>query len=127
VNFGEVIKKMVVIRLSRGGTNKRPFYTLVAADSRKARDGRYIEQLGYFNPIASGKDQRLKLDKARVDYWVGCGAKLSDRVADLLREMSNPQIIDKRKVKKDTLKTRKKEKTKAEAAVSESSEEKVAE
>ena len=62
---------MVVIRLSRGGTKKRPFYHVVVADSRRARDSRFIEQLGYFNPIAVGGEKRLKLDLEKVTAWIG--------------------------------------------------------
>lgn len=75
---------MVTIRLSRGGTNKRPFYHIVATDHRNRRDGRYLERLGFFNPIASGHDATLQVDLGRVDYWVSKGAQLSDRVAALL-------------------------------------------
>ena len=75
---------MVIIRLSRGGTTKRPFYHIVATDRRNRRDGRYLERLGFFNPIASGPDPKIQVDIGRVDYWVGCGALLSDRVAALL-------------------------------------------
>ncbi len=75
---------MVTIRLSRGGTTKRPFYHIVATDHRNRRDGRYLERLGFFNPIASGKDASFQVDRARVDYWVGKGAQLSSRVSDLL-------------------------------------------
>lgn len=77
---------MVTIRLSRGGTTKRPFYHIVATDHRSRRDGRYLERLGFFNPIASGKDARLQIDHGRVDYWVSQGAQLSARVAGLLDE-----------------------------------------
>lgn len=77
---------MVTIRLSRGGAKKRPFYHVVVTDSRNRRDGRYIERLGYFNPIATGEEPRLSIDTARAEYWVGQGAKASDRVAKLLRE-----------------------------------------
>lgn len=76
---------MVVIRLSRTGAKKRPFYHIVVADKRRARDGRFIENLGYFNPIASGKDVRLSLDLARVDHWVSQGAQPSDRVQSLIK------------------------------------------
>jgi small subunit ribosomal protein S16 len=75
---------MVTIRLSRGGTNKRPFYHIVATDHRNRRDGRYLERLGFFNPIAAGHDATLQVDLGRVDYWVSKGAQLSDRVAALL-------------------------------------------
>lgn len=75
---------MVTIRLSRGGTKKRPFYHIVATDHRNRRDGRYLERLGFFNPIASGNDAGLKIDLGRVDYWVSQGAQPSARVAALL-------------------------------------------
>jgi small subunit ribosomal protein S16 len=75
---------MVIIRLSRGGTTKRPFYHIVATDHRSRRDGRYLERLGFFNPIAAGGEARLRVDLARVDHWIGNGAQVSDRVAELL-------------------------------------------
>ena len=77
---------MVTIRLSRGGAKKRPFYHIVVTDSRNRRDGRYIERLGYFNPIATGQDVRLNIDAARFDYWLKQGAKSSERVTKLVRE-----------------------------------------
>ena len=77
---------MVTIRLARGGSKKKPFYQVVVTDSRNRRDGRYIERVGFFNPVASGTAERLRLDKARVDHWVGQGAQLSDRVASLVKE-----------------------------------------
>ena len=77
---------MVVIRLSRGGAKKRPFYTIVVADKREARDGRCIERLGYFNPIAAGKEVRLHLNKERAQYWISQGAQPSDRVQKLLND-----------------------------------------
>lgn len=104
---------MVVIRLSRGGSNKRPFYKVVATDSRSPRDGRYIEQLGYFNPVAVGGAQRLELKKERVDYWIGQGAQPSDRVKSLLKELEKPEILEKRKAKKDARKAKKKAEAKA--------------
>ena len=76
---------MVSIRLSRGGAKKRPFYHIVVTDQRNRRDGRYIERLGYFNPIAAdGKDQ-IRVDLPRVDYWISQGAQASDRVSGLLK------------------------------------------
>jgi small subunit ribosomal protein S16 len=75
---------MVTIRLSRGGTTKRPFYHVVATDHRNRRDGRYLERLGFFNPIAAGKETDLKLDLPRIEYWLSQGARLSPRVAALL-------------------------------------------
>lgn len=76
---------MVTIRLTRGGAKKRPFYHIVVTDSRNRRDGRYIERLGFFNPVAKGKEQRLSIDLERVDYWIGKGAQTSDRVAQLVK------------------------------------------
>lgn len=76
---------MVSIRLSRAGAKKRPFYHLVVTDSRNRRDGRYLERLGYFNPVARGQEQKLRIDLERVDYWISQGAKPSSRVASLLR------------------------------------------
>lgn len=77
---------MVTIRLARGGSKKKPFYQVVVTDSRNRRDGRYIERVGFFNPVASGAAERLRLDGERVEHWIGQGAQLSDRVAGLLRE-----------------------------------------
>jgi small subunit ribosomal protein S16 len=77
---------MVTIRLSRGGAKKRPFYHVVVTDSRNARDGRFIERLGYYNPIATGQEKRLVLDGERAAYWVGRGAQPSDRVAALIKQ-----------------------------------------
>ena len=77
---------MVTIRLARGGAKKRPFYHIVVTDSRNRRDGRYIERLGYFNPVASGQDKPLEINTERVDYWLGKGAKASERVTKLVRE-----------------------------------------
>ena len=77
---------MVKIRLARGGAKKRPFYQVVVSDSRSAQGGRFIERIGFFNPIAVGGEQRLRLDLARIDYWREQGAQLSDRVEDLVRE-----------------------------------------
>lgn len=76
---------MVTIRLARGGAKKRPFYHIVVADQRNKRDGRYIERLGYFNPIAADSKDELRVDLPRVDYWVGQGAQPSDRVSKLLK------------------------------------------
>lgn len=76
---------MVVIRLARGGAKKRPFYHIVVADKRRARDSRFIERLGYFNPIASGNDIRVTLDMARAEHWISQGAQPSDRVKHLIK------------------------------------------
>ena len=77
---------MVTIRLSRSGAKKKPFFHITVTDSRKPRDGRFIERIGYFNPIAKGKELRLKVDHERIDYWLGVGASLSDKVALLVKQ-----------------------------------------
>jgi small subunit ribosomal protein S16 len=77
---------MVTIRMSRGGAKKRPFYHIVVTDSRNRRDGRYIERIGFFNPLATGGEERLRIDSARADHWKGQGAQVSERVARLLKE-----------------------------------------
>lgn len=77
---------MVTIRLARSGAKKRPFYHIVVADSRSKRDGRYIERVGFFNPIAKGGEERLRLNQERIQHWMGHGAQTSDRVASLIRE-----------------------------------------
>lgn len=76
---------MVTIRMARGGAKKRPFYNIVVTDSRNRRDGSFIERLGFFNPVASGNEERLRINRERVDYWVSKGAQASDRVASLLK------------------------------------------
>jgi small subunit ribosomal protein S16 len=77
---------MVTIRLARGGSKKRPFYHIHVTDSRRARDGRYIERIGFFNPVARGQEERLRVDVERVQHWVGQGAGLSERVSNLVKE-----------------------------------------
>ncbi len=77
---------MVTIRLARGGAKKRPFYQIVVADHRRAATGKYIERVGFFNPIAKGGEKRLQLDQERVEYWLGVGAQPSDRVKSLIVE-----------------------------------------
>ena len=76
---------MVSIRLSRAGAKKRPFYHLVVTDSRNCRDGRYIERLGFFNPVGKESTENLRIDVERVDHWIGLGAQPSDRVKSLLK------------------------------------------
>lgn len=83
---------MVRIRLTRGGAKRRPFYHIVATDRRNRRDGRYIERLGFFNPIAAGGETKLKIDLDRVQYWLSQGAKPSDRVATLIKEFSAAEV-----------------------------------
>jgi small subunit ribosomal protein S16 len=77
---------MVTIRMSRSGAKKRPFYHIVVTDSRNRRDGRYIERIGFFNPVATGGEVRLRIDAERAEHWASQGALVSDRVAHLLKE-----------------------------------------
>lgn len=77
---------MLAIRLSRGGSKKRPFYHVVATDSRNARDGHFIERLGFFNPIARGQEEELRLNIERIEYWQSKGGQVSDRVKSLMKQ-----------------------------------------
>ena len=79
---------MVTIRLSRGGAKKRPFYHITVADSRRARDGRFIERIGFFNPLAKGQEERLRLDLERMAFWQSQGAQVSPRVSSLAKDAS---------------------------------------
>jgi small subunit ribosomal protein S16 len=85
---------MVVIRLSRSGAKKRPFYRLVVADKRNARDGRCIERIGYFNPMAAGKETRLFVEIERARYWISQGAQPSDRVSKLLKDFEKVAVTE---------------------------------
>lgn len=76
---------MVVIRLARGGAKKRPFYQVVVTDSRNARDGRFIERVGFFNPVAKGSAESVRLDADRYNYWLSQGAQPSERVAQIAK------------------------------------------
>lgn len=77
---------MVTIRLARGGANKRPFYSIIVSDKRRAPTGDCIERIGFFNPVAGAKEEKLRIDMERVNYWLSKGAKASDRVAALIKE-----------------------------------------
>lgn len=77
---------MVTIRMARGGAKRRPFYNIVVTDSRSRRDGRFIERVGFFNPVAKGNEERLRLDRERIEHWISQGAQTSDRVASLLKQ-----------------------------------------
>lgn len=77
---------MVTIRLARGGANKRPYYRIIVADRRRALNGNNIERIGFYNPLASAKEQKLHVDMARVEFWLGKGAKPTERVAQLLKQ-----------------------------------------
>ena len=93
---------MLTIRLARSGAKKRPFFHVSVADSRMPRDGRFVERVGYYNPIASGQEVRLELDLERIDYWIGQGAQPSDRVLNLLKQnKETPEQTEKRLATKD--------------------------
>lgn len=77
---------MVVIRLARGGAKKRPFYHVVVADKRRARDSKYLERVGYFNPLATKSEVKLLLERERVAHWISKGAQLSDKMQTLLKD-----------------------------------------
>ena len=99
---------MITIRLARSGVKKRPFYHISVADSRRARDGKFIERVGFFNPIASGKEVRLEINQERIDYWVSKGAQPSDRVIALINEnKESPEEAEKRLASKEKKKLRK--------------------
>lgn len=77
---------MVTIRLARSGAKKKPFYHITVSDSRRARDGRFIERIGFFNPVARGQEERLRLDLDRMAYWQSQGAQVSERVSSLAKD-----------------------------------------
>ncbi len=81
---------MVVIRLARGGAKKRPFFNIVVADSRNRRDGRFIERVGFYNPIAATGEEALRVALDRISFWQGRGARLSDTVAGLVKRSAKP-------------------------------------
>ncbi len=82
---------MVILRLSRGGAKKRPFYSLVATDSRNRRDGRFIERVGFYNPVAAGGEESLRIELDRIKHWQDHGAQLSPAVARLVKEFAGKQ------------------------------------
>lgn len=77
---------MVVIRLARGGAKARPFYSIVVAERRSRRDGRFIERIGFYNPMAKGAAETLRLEQDRLTHWLGVGAQPSDTVARLIKQ-----------------------------------------
>ena len=85
---------MVVIRLARSGAKKSPFYHVVVANSRDSRDGRFIERVGYYNPMARGKETRLSIDQERIAYWKSCGAQPTERVTSLVKTINNDANIN---------------------------------
>ena len=84
---------MVVIRLARGGAKKRPFYNVVVADSRSRRDGRFIERVGFYNPVAAEREEGLRISQDRVAYWTERGARLSDTVAMLVKRSAAAKAV----------------------------------
>ena len=124
---------MVKIRMARGGAKRKPFYSIVATDSRKRRDSGYIERIGFFNPVARGQEVRLQLDEDRLAYWASQGAQISDRVKQLVKEQKDPSIREKRvaaadaKLAADAAKVAAAEKAAADAAAKEAAEAKAAE
>ena len=124
---------MVKIRMARGGAKRKPFYSIVATDSRKRRDSGYIERIGFFNPVARGQEVRLQLDEDRLAYWTSQGAQISDRVKQLVKEHKDPSIREKRvavadaKLAADAAKVAAAEKAAADAAAKEAAEAKAAE
>jgi small subunit ribosomal protein S16 len=91
---------MVVIRLARGGSKKRPFFNIVVTDSRVRRDGRFIERIGFYNPVASGGEEPLRVVFDRLTYWVGTGAQVSPTVARLVEQAKTaanlPAVADEK-------------------------------
>jgi small subunit ribosomal protein S16 len=85
---------MVVIRLARGGAKKRPFFSMVVTDSRNRRDGRFIERIGFYNPMASGNEQGLSINTERLAYWQNNGAQLSDTAARLVRQAAAAPVAE---------------------------------
>ena len=99
---------MLTIRLARSGAKKRPFYHISVADSRMPRDGRFVERVGYYNPIASGQEVRLEVDVERIDYWISKGAQPSERVINLLKQNTEtPEQTEKRLAVKETKRIKK--------------------
>lgn len=100
---------MLTIRLSRGGAKKRPFFNLVVTDSRNSRDGRFIERVGFFNPIAKGGEKRLLINQDRLEHWVQTGAILSERVESLVKEaaLGEEAVAAKKAAKKNKLDAKK--------------------
>ena len=99
---------MLTIRLARSGAKKRPFYHISVADSRMPRDGRFVERVGYYNPIASGQEVRLEVDVERIDYWISKGAQPSERVLNLLKQNTEtPEQTEKRLAAKEAKRIKK--------------------
>ena len=101
---------MVVVRLAKSGAKKNPYYFITVADSRKPRDGGYIERLGFFNPSAKGSEERLRFNLDRFDHWVSQGAQASDKVSDLAKDARlSPEDLQAKLDAKKAKRTQKKE------------------
>ncbi len=83
---------MVVLRLARHGANKRPYYHIIVADSRSKRDGKNLERIGFFNPLANDKEQKLNINLARANHWIEQGAQVSHRVKSLIKDFQTSQV-----------------------------------
>ncbi len=83
---------MVVIRLSRGGAKARPFYNIVVADKRNRRDGRFIERIGFYNPLANGGEEPLRVDQDRLTHWLAVGAQPSETVDRLIKQAAKAAV-----------------------------------
>ena len=101
---------MVVVRLAKSGAKKNPYYFITVADSRKPRDGGYIERLGFFNPSAKGSEERLRFNLDRFDHWVSQGAQASDKVSELVKDARlSPEDLQAKLDAKKAKRTQKKE------------------
>ncbi len=96
---------MVTIRLSRGGSKKRPFYSILVADQRRSARGRFIERVGFYNPVAAGREKKLRIDTDRIDHWINQGAQPSERVTQLYKQAktaAKPKTAKPAKAEKST-------------------------
>ena len=105
---------MVIVRLAKSGAKKNPYYFITVADSRKPRDGAFIERLGFFNPSAKGSEERMRFNLDRLDHWISNGAQLSDKVKELAKDARlSPEDLEKKLKAKKEKKLQKKEALKA--------------
>ena len=105
---------MVVVRLAKSGAKKNPYYFITVADSRKPRDGAFIERLGFFNPSAKGSEERMRFNIERLDHWIGQGAQLSDKVKELAKDARlSPDELQEKLERKKEKRDKKKEAIKA--------------
>ena len=105
---------MVIVRLAKSGSKKNPYYFITVADSRKPRDGAFIERLGFFNPSARGSEERMRFNIERLDHWIGQGAQLSDKVKELAKDARlSPDELQEKLERKKEKRDKKKEAIKA--------------